>query len=108
MDELDRDRAGDARAAVAAPCQTWRHRPRQGEGGADPLAAGADEVRRDLGQEGIGRSHRSVQLGLDPDEIVGAAGQIDGRSAARGRRFSRPRHAPTVRSSGNNLQAGRC
>ena len=73
----------------------------EGEGGAEPLAAGADEVGGDLGEERIGRLDRVPQRGVDPDEVVGQGGQVAARSAGPGGRSGspgpvmRPRYAAT-------------
>ena len=83
--------------------------PRGGVGGAerergpDALAAGADQVRGDLGEERIGSLYRLVQCGLDPCQIGGDRLQTDGDGWVR--RGSRPRHGNTVGSDGNNHQA---
>src|SRR4029079_16012050 len=79
-----------------------------GQSRTQSLAPGADQVGRHLDEERIGRLHRFPQRGVDPDEVVGGRGPVTGqfRGTGRPQRFSRPRHAPTVGSSGNNLQAG--
>ena len=45
----------------------------QGEGRPEALAAGADEVGGDLGEERIGRADRFAQRGVDPLEVGGRA-----------------------------------
>jgi hypothetical protein len=71
VDELDgraaRDRIGAGRVARAA----GRIRRAQRERRPQPLAAGAEQMARDLGQEPVVGMHGVAQTVLDPGEIAG-------------------------------------
>ncbi len=87
--QLARHRAGEG---VVGRRARRRRRPRAGrvrrdqrEGGAQPLAAGADEVGGDLGEERIGRLDRFPQRSVDADEVVRERRQVDGQFLGSGR-----------------------
>ena len=96
VDQLDGDRPGDR--VVAGPGGgAARVGGAEREGGPDALSARLDQVRGHIGQEGISGTNRPAERFLDPDQIVGERGQLDGR--CRGGGSSRACHATTLRSA---------
>ena len=47
----------------------------QGQGGAEPLSAGREQVSRDLVEEGVAGDHRLDEQGLEPLQLIFECGK---------------------------------
>ena len=111
VDELARDAAGDHVVADRRVAAGRGVGGAEGEGRADALAAGRDEVRADLAEEAVGVAHRARERVLDPVEIAGERRERErlGRPHAR-HATARPRRSPSLarrRRRPNREQIGR-
>ena len=73
MDQLDGDPASDGVEAGRAGFGGGRLRCRDGEGGANPLATGVDQVPGHLGEKRFVGLDDPEEFLFDPAEVVGHA-----------------------------------